>query len=254
MSDTARRPLSGLSRPSLRSVVGVPFRLQTYRNLLYLGLAFPLGLAYYLFVTLGLSLGVGLSFALVGVPLLLAVLVLSMGLIWFERHLTVLLLGIDIRPPDHPFVEREGIVDRSKALVTDLGVWKGIVYLASKLVLGVASFTLIMSGLFVAVLLIVTPLFYEHTRVGVFLSEPLTVTPDVQFAHDLLLVGVDAVVTLSSWRVDTLVESLVMSAFGVVLLVLALNLLNGLAWLAGRYTRYMLGAPEADESDTITSA
>ncbi|WP_136716259.1 sensor domain-containing protein [Halorientalis salina] len=254
MSETAQKLRSELPRPSLRSAVGVPFRLQTYRNLLYLALSFPLGMAYYLFVTLGISIGIGFSFVLVGVPLLVAVLAVSVGLTWFERRVTVSLLGVDIRPPDHPFMQREGIVDRSEALVTDLGVWKGIVFLASKLLLGVASFALIMVGPFVAILMLVTPLFYEHTRVGVFLSEPLTVTPDLQFAHELLLVGVDAVVTLSSWRIDTLGEALVMSAFGTVLLVLALNLLNGLAWLAGRYTRYMLGAPEDAEAHPIGSA
>ncbi|MFB6178264.1 MAG: sensor domain-containing protein [Halorientalis sp.] len=241
MTDTAL-PRTGLSRPSLWSVVGVPFRLQTYRNLLYLSLAFPLGLTYFLLVTIGLSLGVGLAITLVGVPLLLAVLAATMGLTWFERHLTVLLLGIDIEPPTHPVVEREGLGDRITALVTDLGIWKGVVYLVSKFVIGIASFALIVSMLATAVAFLTAPLFYRSVRIGVFLPKPMTLTPSIKFAQDLLLVGVDAVVRLSSWRVDSLGDALVMSALGVVFLVVALNLLNGLAWLAGRYTRFILGA------------
>jgi hypothetical protein len=43
-----------------RRYLGAPVRLQTYRNLLYLALAFPLGLLYLVGFVTAAALGVGL--------------------------------------------------------------------------------------------------------------------------------------------------------------------------------------------------
>ena len=70
---------------------------QSYLNLLYLLLAFPLGIAYFVFVVTGLSLSVGLLIVWVGIPLLLGLLAASIGLASFERLLARQLLGVEIR-------------------------------------------------------------------------------------------------------------------------------------------------------------
>src|SRR5438309_5628057 len=54
---------------------GVVILPQTYLNLTYLLLAFPLGTAYFILLVTGFSLGLGLMVTLVGVPVLLATLV-----------------------------------------------------------------------------------------------------------------------------------------------------------------------------------
>lgn len=76
----------------VRWFVGVPVRPQTYLNLVYLGLAFPLGIAYFAFVTVGLSLGIGLALLVVGIPILLLVVLGALGIAAFERWLADLLL------------------------------------------------------------------------------------------------------------------------------------------------------------------
>jgi len=53
-------PKSDRLLEALRRFVAVPFRRQTYRNLTYLALSFPLRVAYFVGATIGLSTGAGL--------------------------------------------------------------------------------------------------------------------------------------------------------------------------------------------------
>jgi hypothetical protein len=246
----ATRVGSGLSAPSLRSVLAVPLRLQTYRNLAYLALAFPLGLLYFVFLSVGLSVGVALAITVLGVPVLLAVLAVATGLATVERKLTALLLGVDIAGPAEsplsPSADRT-LVERAKALVANVGTWKAILYLASKLALGIAAFVLITTLLVTAVTLLLVPLVYDQpgVYVGVVFERPPTLHPAIAFGFDQLLVGVEAAVSLSSWEVTTLPEALGVALLGVGVGIAGLNLSNALAWLSGRYARFMLGGDAA---------
>ena len=47
-------------RSPLIRFLRAPIEARSYTNLLFLALAFPLGLAYFIFLTVGLALGVGL--------------------------------------------------------------------------------------------------------------------------------------------------------------------------------------------------
>src|SRR5512138_1283507 len=82
----------------LERLYGVFLKSKTYLNLVYLLLAFPLGLAYFIFLVTGFSLGLGLLILWVGFLILAGVLALSWVLILFERQLAVSLLGVDIPP------------------------------------------------------------------------------------------------------------------------------------------------------------
>lgn len=241
-----------LPRPSLRTVVGAPVRLQTYRNLLYLALSYPLGIAYFVGLAVGFGLGVGFAVLLVGVPLLVGVLLCSVALAGVERRLTAGLLAVDIDPPEWAVLahdgglDREGVVGRTRALVTDDATWAAVGYLASKLVVGVASFVLLLTLFLTSGLLVAVPLYYRlpGARVGVFFEGGRTVPFSLYLPWQDLLVGVEFVVRLTEWRVNTMPEALATSAVGVVALVLSLNVLNGFAWLVGRYARFMLGPSE----------
>jgi ABC-type transport system involved in cytochrome bd biosynthesis fused ATPase/permease subunit len=46
---------------------------------------------------------------------------------------------------------------------------------------------------------------------------------------------------MTSWEVDTLPEALAMSGLGLVALWVSINVLNGVAWLCGQWTRLLLG-------------
>ncbi len=79
-------------------VFGVVVRGQSYLNILYLLLAFPLGLTYFIFLVTGLAVGFGLFITLVGIPILLLVLGGSWVLCSIERWLARTLLNESISP------------------------------------------------------------------------------------------------------------------------------------------------------------
>lgn len=226
----------------LRTVFGVPFRLQTYRNLLYLVLAFPLGMAYFVFLSVGLSLGVGLAIAVVGIPILLAVLAVSTGLATVERVLATMLLGVEIETTDTP--TPDSLVERAKRLVTDVGTWKALAYLASKFVIGIVTFVVVTTLLVTATSLLAIPFVYDQpgVYVGIITDAPVRLHPSLYVVWNQLLVGVETVVHVGSWQVTTLSQALAVAGLGVVLGVVSLHLLNGLARFSGWYTKYMLGS------------
>lgn len=228
----------------LRAVLGVPFRLQTYRNLLYLVLSFPLGLAYFTFLSVGLSLGVGLAITVVGIPILLAVLAVSTGLAGVERKIATLLLGVEVESPGWVVTDSGSITERCKRLVTDLGTWKALVYLGSKLVIGIAAFVSVMILLVTAVSMLAVPLVYDQpgVYVGVVTDAPIQFHPSLYVVWRNLLVGVETVVSVGSWQVQTLPAALGVAGFGVLLGIASLHLLNGLARFSAWYTELMLGA------------
>ena len=55
---------------------GVIARRQTWLNLMYLVLAFPLGLAYFILLVVGLSVSISLVIIVVGIPILLGLILL----------------------------------------------------------------------------------------------------------------------------------------------------------------------------------
>ena len=57
----------------LRRYFGVVAREETYLNLIYLVLAFPLGTVYFVFLVTGISVGIGTAIIWIGIPILLAV-------------------------------------------------------------------------------------------------------------------------------------------------------------------------------------
>ena len=75
ISEVSPRPL----RPGRRALRRVPWRLQTYRNILYLLASFPLGLCYFAFIVTGVCLALGLPVLWVGAPIFLVTMV-ALGL------------------------------------------------------------------------------------------------------------------------------------------------------------------------------
>ncbi|MFC7095939.1 sensor domain-containing protein [Halobaculum marinum] len=229
-------------RRGLRSFLASPFRRQTYLNLLYLSLAVPLGFAYFLLLAIGVPLGLGLVFVVIGIPVLALLVAVSLGLADVERRLTSALLGVDIehRRPASP---DESWRERLTEVVTDRGTWTALVYLPSKFLLGLASFTVITSTLTTGVSLLLVPLYYDQPGlyVGVVTDRPVELHPALYFGWNRLLVGYETVFRLEAWRVTTLGEALIVAGFGVLVILVGFQLLNWLARLSGWYARVMLG-------------
>jgi hypothetical protein len=246
---------SALSLPAPRIAAkrffGAPLRKQTYLNLIYLALAFPLGLVYFVFVTAGVSTAAALSVTLVGIPLFVALLAVSSKLAAFERLLARKLLDVDVPPqPGRVPVDDASPApslwararDAAVALVTDLGVWKGLVYLASKFFLGVGALVAITVSATLGGTMLLTPTFYRHANVyvGFRFAGPATITPQLELLFDDFLIGATYPIELASWQVTTLPQALAVAAAGAFVLLASLHLLNGLAWVYGKYVELML--------------
>jgi hypothetical protein len=184
---------------------------QTYLNLLYLLLGFPLGIAYFVFLVAGFSMGTSLLIIFVGIPILIGVLMACLGIAAFERWLARTILHLNIpSPPSRP--SGPGLLGKLKALFGDTATWKSLAYLAIKFPFGIAAFVVLVTSFSLSVALILAPLMY-HT------------------------VPLD----FGLWQVDTKDEATVWCMVGAVLLLLCFHLVNGLAFLWGRFAQMMLG-------------
>jgi len=214
----------------LRSFLAAPLRPQTYLNLAYLVLSFPLGVAYFVAGTVALSLGVGLTIVLVGIPLLAATVAAALVVAAFERRLTAVMLGVDVSMETE--LAGEKAWQRLRALATEPGTYAPLLYLPLKFVVGTVAFVVLMNALVTGVALLSVPLHYGEPGlyVGLVTDRPIELHPALHFGWNRLLVGVEAVITIDAWEVTTLAESLVVAGAGVLLLLLGLAFLN---WLAG---------------------
>lgn len=132
---------------------------QTYRNLLYLLLSFPLGLIYFILVVLGFSLGLGLSVLLVGVGIFVGTIIGVRAIAAFERELANTLLGTDIAAPNDLRRQGPGAVEAAKAYTFASSTWRSLGFILLKFWLGVASFVLLIVFLGTAAELALLPVF-----------------------------------------------------------------------------------------------
>lgn len=72
---------------------------QFFPNLVYLLLALPLGILYFVILVTGYALGAGLTIALVGVPILVTMIFVTYLLGDLDRAMTSKLLGVKIAKP-----------------------------------------------------------------------------------------------------------------------------------------------------------
>ncbi len=195
-----------------RGFFGVVAEPQSYLNIVYLLLAFPLGTFYFVFLVTGLSLGFGLIITLVGIPILLLVLSGSWVLCRFERQVAITLLNEDIPLSVSPPASG-GLWSRVKVLLKDRVTWTGVLYLLLKFPLGIMTFT-------IAVTLIAV-------TVG-FLA-----APTYMWTSDSIVWG--------SWSFDPFPWSWILTIIGIPMVFISLHLMNAIAVVFGRMTRVMLG-------------
>jgi hypothetical protein len=188
---------------------------QTYRNLAYLALAFPLAIVEFAFLVTGLALGLGLLITWFGLAVLLATLGGACVLVRLERRLAAGLLGAEIPAAAPAAIAPAGVPGRLMAHLTRRTTWTSLGYLAAKLPLATASFVVAAAALALSLGLLLAPFTY----------------------------GYDDAVVLFGWDVDTLPEALASAAAGIAALPLALHLVNALAALWVRLGRALLPVP-----------
>ncbi|MGL4610937.1 MAG: sensor domain-containing protein [Trueperaceae bacterium] len=206
------------TKTELDPVLGVVVNPQTYRNIAYLLLAFPLGVAYFIFLVTGISLGASLAILWIGIPLLIGVLLLSRTFATLERCLTSKLLNIEIALPDPDNVQKN-FWQRARVVVVDPGTWAEMFYLFSKFVLGIISFTVVVTLIATSLGLMATPFFWMQWGMEIE-------------AWDVGIPGI--------WTVDSFPKAVGVSLIGAMIGVASLHLTNGLAWLYGEYSKAIL--------------
>jgi hypothetical protein len=162
-------------------------------------LGLPLGIAYFVWIVTGLSLGAGLAITLLGIPILTLVLANIRPLLMGERALANALLGTNLAPV--AIAPRgDGWLGRLKAYWTDGTTWRGIVYLLVRFPVGTLTFSVAVAT-------------YSAALWG--LAAPI-------------LAPLDAM-DLGFWEPDTVLEGLAFVPFGAVLLVAAGWISEGMA-------------------------
>ena len=216
MNDSPQRTLGN----ALREFFGVPFRKQTYRNLAYLALAFPLGLVYFTGAAIGLSAGVGLVATLVGIPLLLLTLIGAIGAAGFEARLTSWLINVKATPPsslkafNRDYSGLDDVLEMLTEIVTTPTTWSGVLLIPLKLVFGVVALSALIVASTLSWTVIAAPLYYDLS------GYTYTVGP---------------------YLIESLPEALGLSVVGIFLVLISLHVLNGLAKLGGFTTAVLLG-------------
>jgi hypothetical protein len=195
---------------------------QTYLNLVYLLLAFPLGLAYFIFLVTGLSLGIGLIIIWVGVLILLLVYAIWYGLLALERVLAIHLLHEDIPPMIKQNLTGKSLLQKFTTTLGSAVTWKGLFFLFLKFPLGLISFVAITVFGSLSLALLAAPLYYNRF------------SPEINFTFENHPVN-------SFWLIDTLPEAMTACFIGFLILTLSLHLLNGMAKLSGKIARRLLG-------------
>jgi hypothetical protein len=201
-----------------RRAVGALVARQTYKNLLYLFLAIPLGFLYYFTFGFGVLLGLLLTLVLVGVAILFVALLGARIAAGLERRLANALLGLDL--------ERYGDVDdapgarsRLRAYVDAPSTWRAVGFLSMKTLVSVVALLGVIALAWIAELLLAPLRYPTDAEFGELNGEPLV------------------------WSIETVPEAALAGVLGAALLVVFVHVANAIAYVCGRMSAALLGEP-----------
>lgn len=202
------------------SPLGVVTDGQTYKNLIYLFLRFPLGIVYFTVLTTGLATGLATAPFLVGIGLLGFVLAGATYIGVFEAYLARTFLGRDLSyEPVDP--GEEPLTDYLKSVLTDPRAYVFVLFGYVSFAVGIAAFTVLVTVFALAIAFAAAPLVhwsslgpYEVARLD-GLGGPIVI--------------------------DTLPEALLACAVGLVVFVVGLHLVNLGARIHGAIVAQLLG-------------
>jgi hypothetical protein len=193
---------------------------RTYRILAYLLLGLPLGIFDFVLIVTGLSLGLGLLITLLGIPVLIATILVGHALATFERRLAWSLL--DAPMPRLPLHRDEGsgfFWARLRTLIASRRTWLELLFLLLRLPMGIIDFTIAVTIVALMVQWIVAPI--------------------------LVVAGVDD--QIGSWTIDTFGESLIWLPIGLLFVLVGPRLLVGWGGVSARFASALLGVVESNE-------
>jgi two-component system, OmpR family, phosphate regulon sensor histidine kinase PhoR len=240
--DYASSSASGQQQEQEQARIESKFRLlwekQTYVNLLYLLVSFPLGIFYIAFLLLALTSILNTS-VILGVPVLLLVIFIWWRLARFERNLAMRWLRVEISPMAPPRNEGLNRWERFRAHLTNAVTWKSLAYLFVKFPLGIISFVVIIN------MFVLTLGFTAFSLIiGLLVMPFLYLFRALPRGHGEWR---EARTSEEGVAVDRGRLFLLLSITGFGFVLIAFHVLNALAYVSGQFARVMLGL-----SDTST--
>jgi two-component system, OmpR family, phosphate regulon sensor histidine kinase PhoR len=206
---------------------------RTYLRILYLLLAFPLAVTYFVLIVTGISVGMGLL--VIGVGLAILALTMFGWLLFarFERELAIRLLGARIRPLSVPEPKPLQVWPRLLKTLRDPVTWKSLTYLLIEFPFSIFSFALTVVLVSASLAMAAVPVAYLVSLADPSISRDVSINIGVVLTPDSHPFGVFFLATL------------LIGVAGIVLLAASIAGLNGIGWLWARFAELMLGVDES---------
>lgn len=177
---------------------------KTLKELIYLLLAMPLGIAYFVLLVVGFSLGAGLLILGVGILILAGLLALARVGGWLEALLAHHLLDADVRPSlDLHYDQNQPFFANVGRILTDGKAIRSLIFTGIKFPLGIFTFVMTVVAIALPLGLISAPLTYDTTNVNI---------------------------QIGTFPIETPIAATVAMVFGIVLLPLSLMTIKGLSF------------------------
>jgi hypothetical protein len=208
----------------VKSFFGVAIRGRTYLTVLYLLLAFPLGILYFVFLTTGISLGVGLLITWLGFLVLLLMMMTWFVFSAFEHRMTGWMLGVKMYPMVKEKTKEKNLWKKFKSHISNPVTWKSLAYLFVKFPLGIISFVVAVTLLTLSLTMLSAPFIYNRYYLDFYY-----------------------------FTVDTFGAALLVCVGGVLVTLISMHVMNGLGFVSGQFAKVMLGTrkkesePESEE-------
>jgi two-component system, OmpR family, phosphate regulon sensor histidine kinase PhoR len=219
----------------LKDTLAIAWQPRTYLRILYLLLAFPLGIFYFTFLITVISTGVATALvAGIGIGLLLLAVACWFGFAGLERILAEHMLGFRMTPMSVPVPPTASYRERLRRHLTNPVTWKSLGFLMLEFPFGILSFTLVISLFSICLSFLLYPLVYLllnyiYNQVGGFQGGE--VFPGIHITGHI--------------DPNVFAFLFLFSLAGVPLTIGSLHLLNGLGHAWGRFAQLMLGVDES---------
>lgn len=213
----------------------------TAGKFVFLFLAFPFGLLYFLITVIGLSVGLGTVIIWIGLPILFAILALLHGMAEVERRMVSNLLGISF--PQRPYraeLDSRNFIKRFGSYLRDPLTWTSLIYMLLKLPLGIISFTLVLVLSIASFAITALPVAY---LINLFVNAILLKNG----IHSSAMLIPNFIEVQGTFDPIMFLRSFVGVPVGLVLWFVSRYVLNGLAMLSGELAYAMLCPVEYSE-------
>jgi len=220
-------PAAAADASAWKRFFGVYLDPRPYTSIFYMLLSLATGIVYFTIVVTGLSLSLGFAILIIGVPFFLAFIGIARVIALGEGRLLEAITGERMpRRPVHPGPPASWWT-RIGDMLKDVRTWTTLAYLLIMLPLGIAYFTIAVTGLAGSAALILAPV--------TLLARQLGWTDVDVYSHD----G-------HAWSPDhPLLGAIPLFVLGVMALTLLMHLARGLVRMHARFAKAMLVVPGA---------